>query len=155
MERLNRDYQVNKENYTELVSRREQAKISEDVESGTDQIKFRIIEPPYVPAKPAFPNRPLFDLGVLVSALGIGYGIGFLISLMQPVFYNTHDLQRYTSLVVLGGVTKYDTAPVLAKRKYNLLLFSMVNLDLVVSGAFFMFAHSKGYRILDVLNLQV
>ena len=45
LQRLNRDYNVHKKNYTELVGRREQAKISEDVESGADQVKFRIIEP--------------------------------------------------------------------------------------------------------------
>jgi len=93
LKRLNRDYDVHKQNYTTLVSRREQAKISEDVETSSDQVKFRIIEPPYVPLKASFPNRPLFDLAALVLALGAGYGIGLLISLFQPVVYSAPELR--------------------------------------------------------------
>jgi polysaccharide chain length determinant protein (PEP-CTERM system associated) len=53
---LNRDYGVHKRNYETLVSRREQAEISGDMEnvSGAD---FRLIDPPRVSPQPVAPNR--------------------------------------------------------------------------------------------------
>ncbi len=149
LQRLNRDYDVHKENYTSLVSRREQAKISEDVETGSEQVKFKIIEPPRVPSTPSFPNRPLFDVGVLVMALGIGYGIGLLISLARPVFYNTKELASYTGLAVLGAVMKFDTEKVLSKRKRNVYLFALANISLVIVTVGIVFVHSKHIQIFN------
>ena len=152
LQRLNRDYEVHKNNYTELVQRREQAKISEDVESGTEQVKFRIIEPPYVPLKADFPNRPLFDAAVLILALGAGYGISLLISLFQPVFYNQNDLRNFFDNAVLGAIRKFDTVEVLSKRRRNFLLFSAANVFLVSVVVVIMFVHGKGVNILSLVK---
>ncbi len=154
LKRLNRDYEVHKENYTELVSRREKAKISEDVESGTDQVKFRIIEPPRVPNVASFPNRPLFDVAVLILSLGAGYGIGLLISLAKPVFYNAKELREFTGLAVLGAVMKFDTDQVLAKRKRNVYLFILINLLLVAFTAAIIIVHGKHILILSGLQAK-
>lgn len=153
--RLNRDYEVHKDNYNELVQRREQARISEDVESGTEQVKFRIIEPPFVPLKANFPNRPLFDAAVLVLALGAGYGISLLISLFQPVFYNQKDLRNFFDNAVLGAISKFDTAKVISKRRRNLLFFSVANVFLVTVVLAIMVVHMKGINILRTVKDSV
>ncbi len=155
LNRLNRDYGVHKKNYNSLVSRREQAKISEDVESGTEQVKFRVIEPPRVPNVASFPNRPLFDAGILIISLGIGYGIGLLISLVRPVFYNIKDLRDYTGLAVLGAVSKFDTDAVLRKRKRNIYLFVLANAMLLLVAAVVISLHSQHVLILSELQLKI
>jgi polysaccharide chain length determinant protein (PEP-CTERM system associated) len=152
--RLNRDYEIHTKNYNEFVERREQAQISDDVESGTEQVKFRVIEPPFVSQNPIFPNRPLFDLGVLIMALGIGYGISLLISLLQPVFYNQSDLNML-GRAVLGTVRKFDTVEVLAKRRRNLVMFILANSLFVSVGIALIYVHSKGILILSTLQLKV
>jgi polysaccharide chain length determinant protein (PEP-CTERM system associated) len=55
--RLNRDYNINKENYQELVQRLESAKISERADEAGDNLKFRVVEPPKVPLFPVGPKR--------------------------------------------------------------------------------------------------
>jgi polysaccharide chain length determinant protein (PEP-CTERM system associated) len=155
LQRLNRDYEVHKKNYNALVARREQARISEDVDTGTKQVKFRIIEPPRVPTKPSFPNRPLFDAIVLLLALGIGYGISLLLSLAKPVFYNTKDLRDYTGLPVLGSVMKFDTDKVLTKRRRNIYLFVLANILLVAVTAIIMYLHSQHVLILSSLQIKL
>ncbi|MEM7299043.1 MAG: hypothetical protein AAF391_12350, partial [Bacteroidota bacterium] len=155
MQRLNRDYEVHKENYTELVQRREQAKISEDVEAGGDQVKFRIIEPPYVPLRADFPNRPLFDLGVLGAALAIGYGVSFLISLLQPVFYNQRDVRGVLSTPILGSIRKFDTPWVLKKRRFNIFMFALVNFALVVLAGYLIYLHSKDVELVNLARSLV
>jgi len=155
LQRLNRDYDVHKKNYNELVERREQARISEEVESGTEQVKFRIIEPPYVPLQASFPNRPMFDALVAVIALVIGYGLGLLISMFKPVFYNPDDLKKFIDLPILGAVSKYDTPKVLNKRRRNLLLFLSVNVAFLMTAIVLAFIHSREILILAKIQSKV
>lgn len=155
LSRLNRDYEVHRKNYNELVSRREQARISEEVESGTEQVKFRIIEPPYVPLRPEFPNRALFDFGVILLAIGIGYGFGLLLSLLQPVFYNQRDLMTQLGRSVLGTVSKFDTPNVVSRRRKNVVLFGAVNLLFLVAGGVLIYLHHEGVLILSRLQTLV
>ena len=153
LQRLDRDYEVHTLNYTELVRRRETARISEDVEAGTEQVKFRIIEPPYVPLKPSFPNRVLFDLAVLIVALGIGYGLSLLVSLFQPVYSSPNEIRRNISIPLLGAVKKFDTDNVLSIRRRNLFYFIVANLLLVCSVVALAFLHSKEMAIISNLKL--
>jgi len=152
LQRLNRDYEIHRDNYNQFVARREQALISEDVEAGGDQIKFRIIEPPYVPAKPSYPNRPLFDLAAIGVALGSGYGFAFLISLLNPVFSNQKDLVKYVGGSVLGAVSKFDSPDVLSKRRKDILAFGFMNLFILVCAGYLVYIHSTGALISDQIR---
>ena len=101
---LNRDYGVHKRNYETLVSRREQAEISGDMEnvSGAD---FRLIDPPRVSPQPVAPNRLLLLLAVLVAAIGAGLFGSFAASQIWPTFFDVRSLREMTQLPVLGSVT--------------------------------------------------
>ncbi|MEW5757403.1 MAG: XrtA system polysaccharide chain length determinant [Pseudomonadota bacterium] len=107
--KLNRDYNINKENYEALVSRRESAKIAQDVEKSTDQIQFRIIEPARVPILPSGPKRPLLYTVVLLAGLGLGLVVAYLLSEIKVTFYNARRLRESTGLPVLGTVSKVRT----------------------------------------------
>ena len=151
LKRLNRDYLIHKQNYLELTKRREKAIISDEVDSGTEKIKFRIIEPPRVPSIASFPNRPLFDFVVLLLAIGFGYGVGLLISLAKPVFYNTKGLRDFSGLPVLGSVIKIDTNDVLRSRKRNVYLFVLANILLVSVCAVVVYLHSQNIILVSKL----
>jgi uncharacterized protein involved in exopolysaccharide biosynthesis len=43
---LNRDYQINKENYEKLIGRREAARLLGDLSATTDMMSFKIIDRP-------------------------------------------------------------------------------------------------------------
>ena len=144
LKRVNRDYEVLKKNYNELVSRREQARLSEDVESGTEQVKFRVVEPPHAPSKPSFPNRPLFDSGVFVAALAIGNGLGLLIALLNPVFYRPNELREYTELPILGAVSRKENANERRRKRIGYLLFLAGNIMLIALWIKIMMVHNSG-----------
>jgi polysaccharide chain length determinant protein (PEP-CTERM system associated) len=125
---LNRDYQVNKENYQKLLERRESARLSGDLSSATDMLTFRVIDPPTVPAQPAGPNRlRLFSL-VFVGALVAGMAVAFLMSQLRPTFLSQATLREVTGLPVLGSVgmnwTKAQTVG--RKRRLTALGVSML-----------------------------
>jgi polysaccharide chain length determinant protein (PEP-CTERM system associated) len=117
---LNRDYQVNHENYQKLVERRESAKLSGDLSSATDMLTFRVIDPPTAPAQPSGPNRlRLFSL-VFVGALAAGLAVAFLMSQLRPTFLSQGVLREVTGLPVLGSISMNWTDQQTIRRKRRL-----------------------------------
>jgi polysaccharide chain length determinant protein (PEP-CTERM system associated) len=106
---IDRDYEVLKENYEELLKRREAANLSQAADNRADRTQFRIIDPPQVPIFAAFPNRLL--LCSVVLCLGIAAGVLGPIGLAQyrPTFGSTTRL-RDLGLPVLGAVTVVRSA---------------------------------------------
>ncbi|MFC5552263.1 XrtA system polysaccharide chain length determinant [Massilia aerilata] len=117
---LNRDYQVNKENYQKLLERRESARLSGDLSSATDMLAFRVIDPPIVPTQPTGPNRlRLFSL-VFAGALAAGIAVAFLMSQLRPTFLSQATLREVTGLPVLGSIGMNWTAEQTVRRKRRL-----------------------------------
>lgn len=101
---LTRDYDFTKAQYDELLRRVESARMSEDAEKSKDDITFRVIDPPTVPAIPVAPKRGLLMSGVLIFALLGGAGLAFALNLARPVFYTGKELERRFSVPVLGAI---------------------------------------------------
>ncbi|BBB28745.1 XrtA system polysaccharide chain length determinant [Neptunomonas japonica] len=127
LQQLDRDYDVISQQHKTLLSRRESALISENVGQQANDVKFRVIDPPFVPQRPNEPNKTLMNAAVLVLALGGGLGMALLISLFRPVISNRATLAQVTGLPVLGTVKMLDS-PVLKRKalRNNLAFFSLV-----------------------------
>lgn len=107
---LNRDYDVIKRNYEELVNRRESARMAQEVDSKSNKIQFKVIDPPQIPLKPSGPNRPLFMSMVLVAGLGIGCLFTFVLAQLDDTFASPTHLREAFDLPVLGAVTLVASA---------------------------------------------
>jgi polysaccharide chain length determinant protein (PEP-CTERM system associated) len=117
---LNRDYQVNHDNYQKLVERRESAKLSGDLSSATDMLTFRVIDPPSVPINPSGPNRPRLFSIVLAGALVAGLAVALLMSQVRPTFLSQASLREVTGIPILGAVSMNWTDQQKVKRKRRL-----------------------------------
>lgn len=102
---LNRDYDINKKNYNDLVSRREAAALSGDLESAAGVADFRLIDPPRASPKPVAPNRLLLLPLALLAGLGAGVAVAFVASQLRAVFYDGRSLRDTVGLPLLGVVT--------------------------------------------------
>ena len=107
--RLNRDYEVLKTQYDKLLADREDVKLRGSVQSETDSIQFRVIEPPSPPKSPVAPNRPLLLTVVLVAALAAGAGAGFAMSQIRTTYASPSGLERAIGLPVIGSVSQILT----------------------------------------------
>lgn len=102
---LNRDYDIHKKNYEQLVARRESAELSGDLESVGSSVDFKLIDPPRSSQTPVAPNRLiLLPLGLLI-ALAAGLFAAFAASQIRPVFFDGKSLRDFTGLPVLGTVS--------------------------------------------------
>jgi polysaccharide chain length determinant protein (PEP-CTERM system associated) len=110
---LDRDYEVVKKNYTELLARRESAQIAENADKKGDKIDIKTIDTPEVPSLPSSPNRPLFLSMVLAAGLGAGIGVAFVRSQIDSSYSTTTALQAL-GLPILGSISvinSFDRRP--------------------------------------------
>ncbi|MGE3667266.1 MAG: XrtA system polysaccharide chain length determinant, partial [Steroidobacteraceae bacterium] len=103
--RLNRDYDQVRQQYNELVQRRETALLSEQADR-TGTVKFDVIEPPAAPIEPVSPNRPQLLLMVLVAALGAAGGVTWLLNQLRPVFHTVRALTETTGQPVFAAISR-------------------------------------------------
>lgn len=144
---LNRDYATIQGNYAQLLARRETARMSENVEQNTDSVKFRIVDPPQVPTKPAAPNRIILSTGVLVGGIATGLGVAVFLGLLRPAFTNTQKLREVTGLPVLGSVSM-NWIPAIRKQKWRHFLgFVAAFAMLLIVFAGVVALEVKGYHL--------
>lgn len=132
LKRLDRDYVNNKKNYDALISRRESANLASRAEMAGDTIKFRVIDPPWVPYSASEPKRSLLNSAVLLAAISGGLGLAFLISQIRPVIFDRKELQELTGVPVWGGVSLTLSDSELADNKRQLVMVSGIVVMLFV-----------------------
>lgn len=135
LQRLNRDYEINKENYNKLVASRESARMAENVQQAGENVKFRIVDPPRAPRAPVAPKRLLLSTGVLFAALGLGVLAAFLLAQIRPAVYDRSTLQQLTGLPVFGSISMVLTPAAQSRRRIEVMgLAASVGALLVVYG---------------------
>ncbi len=145
---LNRDYEIHKKNYEDLVARRESVSMSGELDQASSMADFRVIDPPRADNKPVAPNRVLLLPVVLVAALAVGAGVTFLISQIRPVYFEAGSLRAHAQLQLLGVVTLIRNDAVRRRESRSLKRFiaSLVVLVLVfaIGMAFLSYMASTG-----------
>ena len=118
-QRINRDYDVLKQQYDKLLQDREELRLRGQVQTEHNAVKFEVIDPPTTPRAPAAPNRPVLLFAVLVVGLGSGVAAAFAIGQLRSTFATTAKLERVTGLPVLGAIsqTLTDSARTLRRRR--------------------------------------
>ena len=131
LKRLDRDYGLNKQQYDELLRRRESARLSQEVDQQADDVKLKVIDPPRVPILPIGPNRVQMMSMVLVAALGAGVALAFLLSQINPRFYSADELKEITQLPILGTVSLVFSERQRTERRMELAVFALMLLGLI------------------------
>lgn len=129
---LNRDYEIHRKNYEDLVSRRESITMSGELESASSMADFRVIDPPRANPRPVAPNRVLLLPVALLASLAAGLGVAFLMSQIRPVFFDANTLRASTQLPLLGVVTLVKNDVVRRKEARSLKRFLAAVLALVL-----------------------
>lgn len=130
---LNRDYDINKKNYNDLVARRESAALSGDLDSAAGVADFRLIDPPRASPKPVAPNRLLLMPLALLVALGAALATAFIASHLRAVFFDARSLRDTVGLPLLGVVTLVVGKEAALKERADLKKFLGASGGLLVS----------------------
>ena len=133
--RLNRDYDVLKQQYDQLLANREQVRLRSDVQTRTSPLNVQVVEPPSVPTVPASPNRPIFLTVVLILGIAAGIGAAFVAGQLQTTFPTQIKLAEITGLKVLGTVSEVVMPPERRRRRRRLVWLGGAGAALAASWA--------------------
>lgn len=102
---LNRDYDVIRKNYEQLVARRESATLGVKIDESMPIADFRIVDPPRAATMPVMPNRLAIAMLGLLAAVVAGVAAAWLKVRLQPRVHAATQLAALTGRPVLGSVS--------------------------------------------------
>ncbi len=130
---LNRDYEVTKELYEQLVMRQQSLQLSSEEGQTGEAMQFRVLEQPMVPVNPVSPNRILLGTLVLFAAIVAGIGLAIAYELIRPTIYSKRQLHENIELPILGIVSMYWTDEAISKRRQSIVMFNIAIIILLIS----------------------
>jgi uncharacterized protein involved in exopolysaccharide biosynthesis len=101
---LQRNDEVLRINYQQLITRREAARLSEAVYGGNDAGKYQITRKPTTPTLPIGPKRGLYLAVILAAAIFGGLAAAYLRAAIAGIFVSPRELEHAFQLPVVGTV---------------------------------------------------
>ena len=137
---LTRGYDQSKANYDELLKKKNESAMATSMELLQQGERFRVIDPPSLPAKPDFPNRLKF-CGI---GLGFGLALGLLIAaafeMTDDRIYAEKELQKLLPVAVLAEIPSVEAAADVKAERRRLWLgwatAALVAATILVGSAF-------------------
>ena len=101
---LTRGYDQSKANYDDLLKKHNESAMATSMELLQQGERFRILDPPSLPTKPAFPNRLKFcGMGLLVG-LALGTLLAGTFEMMDDRIYDEKELQKLLPVAVISEI---------------------------------------------------
>jgi polysaccharide chain length determinant protein (PEP-CTERM system associated) len=144
LSQLNRDYDVQKKTYGDLLARREAASMGVDVQD-TGGTQFRVIDPPRVSPRAVPPTRMmLLGVAFLITLL-VGVAASFVANEVMPTYHDPRSLRETTKRPILGAVSMLSNPRIDRLRRRATWLFAGG-----VSGLIASFAAVLAFAFLSV-----
>jgi polysaccharide biosynthesis transport protein len=89
-----RDYDLQKLDYTDLVNKALQSELATNLEKNQGGQRFRLVDPPSLPAVPSSPNRLKLSLQGAAGGVILGLVLAFLMDLKDRSFHSEKELSR-------------------------------------------------------------
>jgi polysaccharide chain length determinant protein (PEP-CTERM system associated) len=103
-QQLNRDYDVNKAQYTALLESYQKARLGERADNA-GSVRFEVALPPTSPLIPVWPQRTLWLAEIWLASLVIGAGAAYGLHVLRPIVSSARAINEITSFPVLGVVS--------------------------------------------------
>jgi capsular polysaccharide biosynthesis protein len=103
-----RDYENQKKSYDDLLKKKLEADVSQNLEKRQKGTQFRILDPANLPEKPFQPNR-LKVMGVtLLLSLVLGFGGSILWEAMDLRLRDVRDFRYFYKVPILGYIPEFQ-----------------------------------------------
>ena len=103
-QQLNRDYDVNKAQYTALLESYQKARLGERADNA-GSVRFEVVLPPTAPVTPVWPRRTALLGGIWICAMLLGAGVAYGLHILKPIVSSVAAVNELTSFPVLGVVS--------------------------------------------------
>jgi polysaccharide chain length determinant protein (PEP-CTERM system associated) len=134
-QQLNRDYDVNKAQYTALLASYQKARLGERADNA-GSVRFEVVLPPTSPLAPVSPRRAAQIGTIWLIALGLGAALAYALTLIKPIVSSVRTVNEVTNYPILGQVSA--AFPTREQREMRGHLFKFGAASACLLAAFFM-----------------
>jgi polysaccharide chain length determinant protein (PEP-CTERM system associated) len=103
-QQLNRDYAVNKAQYTALLESYQKARLGERADNA-GSVRFEVVLPPTASVTPVWPRRTMMLGGIWLAAMVLGGALAYGLHVLKPIVSSVVAVNELTSFPVLGVVS--------------------------------------------------
>jgi len=130
---LARDYEVNRMIYEDLLRRRENARVSMNLNTEQQGLNLRIVEPAYLSHQPSGPRLVHFAAGGLVLGAALPLTLLFGVLMIDPRIRTGAELSDKLGLPLLATIPHLDMPREAAAERRGLIM-SVIVIVLTVLG---------------------
>jgi uncharacterized protein involved in exopolysaccharide biosynthesis len=139
---LTRDYEVNRDIYQDLLKRRENARVSMELDAKQQGLTFRIQEPAVMPLRPSGLRLMHFAAAGLGLGIALPLGLLFGYARFDPRVRTAAQIERLAGVPVLATVPFYPTP-----RDRRRTAFHGTMLLLIIAGVLVAYAAMYWIRL--------
>jgi hypothetical protein len=141
---LTRDYDVNRDVYQDLLKRRENARVSMNLDATQQGLNFVVQDPAVLPLAPSGLRFIHFALVGMLLAVGTPLGLLFLLVRFDPRVRSAEQLQRLTGVTLLATVPYYQTPQDRRRRHMQASLYGAAALAVMAAYLVSVWINLKG-----------
>ncbi len=108
LNKLLRDYETVKERYDELLKKKLDAKLAEQMEKRKKGEQFRVLDPAIKPPKPFKPDPMRVMAMAMALGLGLGGGLAYLREMLDPNFHSPDEVESFLDVPVILSLPMAD-----------------------------------------------
>jgi polysaccharide chain length determinant protein (PEP-CTERM system associated) len=117
LSKTSRNYDITLGKYKDLLAKRLESELSENMERKQKGEQFQVIDPPTLPTNPVAPNRPrILVIGLLLGLAG-AFGSAFLLEKLNLAFNKAEDLEGVIDIPVLAALPAVATRGTILERR--------------------------------------
>ena len=114
---LQRDYDVIHNQYNNLLSKKLQSQLAENMEMRQKGEQFRVVDRAKLPEKPFRPNVRKILLAGLLAGLAAGCGLALALEYLDTSFRNHEEIGEFLHLPLLALIPRIETAAESRRRQ--------------------------------------
>jgi polysaccharide chain length determinant protein (PEP-CTERM system associated) len=141
---LTRDYDVNRDVYQDLLKRRENARVSMNLDATQQGLTFVVQDPAVLPLNPSGLRFLHFALAGFVLALAVPLALAFALVHFDPRLRSGEELERLTGLGVLAVVPYFPTPMDLRRQRVRNGLLGAVAVGVVLAYMLSVWINMRG-----------
>ncbi|HWU76425.1 MAG TPA: XrtA system polysaccharide chain length determinant [Rhodanobacter sp.] len=129
---LTRDYTVNRDVYQDLLKRRENARVSMNLDAEQDGLSFVVQNPAVMPLTPSGLRFMHFAIAGILAGLAAPFGLLFGIARLDPRVRSIEQLESSSGLQVLASVPFYPTPADRRREHRRTVALTLIVLAVVI-----------------------
>jgi polysaccharide chain length determinant protein (PEP-CTERM system associated) len=131
-QQLNRDYDVNKGQYTALLESYQKARLGERADNA-GSVRFEVVLPPTAPLAPVWPMRTAWLAAIWIAAMAVAAGVAYGMNLLKPIVSSVRTVNELTPYPMLGVVGVAFPSRQRREFRHHLWQFSAATAGLMVA----------------------